>query len=378
MIHSISFSNFWSFRDKAYIDFSVNKKDSTDDTSVILGSGERISKIMTVVWPNASWKTNLLRVLSFLKFFLVDSWQLPPEMPLVQFIQPFAITDDKETEISISCIFEIDSLYEINVIFKNGIAISEILREKSKSSERSTWKTIFNKLKDNKGYRTNASIFFTLERNGDKLSKDILNFWRNINSNIPLTFQPISFDQWINPSLMIPYYLQNPNSLNRLNDLVKDFDFWFNRIDINQIGSDQYKIQVVHKVNWKEYDVWNLSKGTIGIINTSPLIFSTLDNGWVLVFDELDGSLHPEVVEAIVDLFASKKYNTKNAQIFFSTHNPRILNKLYKYQIQLVEKDTEWVSHTWRLDDIDWVRSEDNYYAKYMAWAYWARPSINI
>ena len=177
---------------------------------------------------------------------------------------------------------------------------------------------------------------------------------------------------------MIPYYVKNPNTLNRLNDLVRNFEFGFSRIDINEIWSDQYKIQVVHEVNGKEYDVGNLSKWTIGIINSSPLIFSVLDNWWVLVFDELDASLHPEVVEAILDLFASKKHNPQNAQLFFSTHNPRILNKLYKYQIQLVEKEWNWESHTWRLDEIEWVRTEDNYYAKYMAWAYWARPNINI
>ena len=385
MIHSFSFSNFASFKEAVSVSFIAKKKDSADATSVELESWEKLSKIMTIVWPNASWKTNLLRVISFLRFFLVDAWQLPPEMVLNQFIQPFAITNNKNWESNISCIFEIkntetnsNDIYEISVTFKNWIAISEVLRVKNKTSERSTWKTIFSRLKDARDYRTNASILFTLERNGDKISQNVLNFWRNVHSNISLTFQPLSFDYWINPTLMIPYYVKNPNTLNRLNDLVRNFEFGFSRIDINEIWSDQYKIQVVHEVNGKEYDVGNLSKWTIGIINSSPLIFSVLDNWWVLVFDELDASLHPEVVEAILDLFASKKHNPQNAQLFFSTHNPRILNKLYKYQIQLVEKEWNWESHTWRLDEIEWVRTEDNYYAKYMAWAYWARPNINI
>lgn len=87
----------------------------------------------------------------------------------------------------------------------------------------------------------------------------------------------------------------------------------------------------------------------------------------MLIFDELDANLHPEVVEAILDLFASKKYNEHNAQIFFSTHDPRIMNRLFKYQIQLVEKNTMGVSHSWRLDEMKGVRVEDNYYTKYMA-----------
>lgn len=384
MIRSFSFSNFASFKEETTISFLAKKKDSSDNTSIELESWEKLSKVMTIVWPNASWKTNLLRVISFLRFFLVDSWQLPPEIWLNQFLQPFLITDDKSKNIQISCIFDLGNeedtwdIYQIEITFRDWIAVSEILKLKNKTSARNTWKTLFNREKDNEEYRTNTSMLFTLERNGDKISQAILNFWRNVYSNIPLTFQPVSFDQWINPALMIPYYIKNPNWLNRLNDLVRNFEFGFNRIDINEIWANQYKIEVVHKVNGKEYDVWSLSKWTIGIINSSPLIFSTLDNWWVLVFDELDASLYPEVVEAIIDIFASKKHNPKNAQIFFSTHNPRILNKLFKYQIQLVEKDVHWESHAWRLDDVTGIRSDDNYYAKYMAWAYWARPNINI
>ena len=134
----------------------------------------------------------------------------------------------------------------------------------------------------------------------------------------------------------------------------------------------------MHEINGKAYDSGNLSDGTINMISIMPMIFSTLDTGWMLIFDELDANLHPEVVEAILDLFASKKYNEYNAQIFFSTHDPRVMNRLFKYQIQLVEKNTMGVSHSWRLDEMKGVRVEDNYYTKYMAWAYQAKPNITL
>lgn len=87
----------------------------------------------------------------------------------------------------------------------------------------------------------------------------------------------------------------------------------------------------------------------------------------MLVFDEIDASFHPEIVDAIIELFLSKSHNRRNAQIIVTTHNPRILNSLNRYQIQLVEKDENGESETYRLDDIAGLRVKDNYYAKYMA-----------
>jgi hypothetical protein len=52
------------------------------------------------------------------------------------------------------------------------------------------------------------------------------------------------------------------------------------------------------------------------------------------------------------------------------------LSKLDKYQIVLVEKDENGISDTWRLDEMPDSRSDDNYYAKYIAGAYGAVPKI--
>ena len=375
MIHSFSFSNFTSFQDETEIDFTVNKKDPiNDDTSVLLDSGTRVSKLMTLIWPNASGKSNLLKVLVFLRFFLVDAWQLPPDVSLLQIMQPFRLIDNPGWNILFSCIFEIDKIiYELKLVLKDGFVTSETLRMKTRTQSRYTWKTLYDREKSNKDFRKNTSLLFTLERDGDNIPHTILNYWRKITSNVPLTFQPFRIN---GIGASINYYVQNPNYLPRLNELIKKFDFGFDRVDMKAIDANSYNFQVWHNINGKDYDTWSLSSGTENMINIAPLIFATLDTGWMLIFDELDANFHPEVVEAILDLFASKKYNINNAQIFFSTHDPRVMNRLLKYQIQLVEKNTECVSHSWRLDEMKGVRVEDNYYTKYMAWAYGAKPNI--
>ena len=96
------------------------------------------------------------------------------------------------------------------------------------------------------------------------------------------------------------------------------------------------------------------SDGTLKLIDHAFMIYGALNNEHgVLLFDEIDTSFHPEVVDAILELFLSKQYNKKNSQIILTTHNPRILRSLYRYQIQLVEKNEEGESETYRLDDVE-------------------------
>ncbi|MEZ5607962.1 MAG: hypothetical protein R3E52_12790 [Burkholderiaceae bacterium] len=44
-----------------------------------------------------------------------------------------------------------------------------------------------------------------------------------------------------------------------------------------------------------------------------------------------------------------------------------MLNILHKSQVMSVEKDENNESTAWRLDSVDGIRSDDNFYAKYMA-----------
>jgi len=78
----------------------------------------------------------------------------------------------------------------------------------------------------------------------------------------------------------------------------------------------------------------------------------------------------------LCDLFIQPETNPKNAQLLMSTHCHLLLSKLDKYQIILVEKNDNGVSESWRLDEMQDVRSDENYYNKYIAGAYGAVPNL--
>ena len=75
-------------------------------------------------------------------------------------------------------------------------------------------------------------------------------------------------------------------------------------------------------------------------------------------------------------MFSSNELNPKSAQLFFSSHTPTILSSLDKYQIIFIEKNDAGCTDVWRLDSIKGVRSDDNYYTKYIAGGYGAVPNL--
>jgi predicted ATPase len=82
------------------------------------------------------------------------------------------------------------------------------------------------------------------------------------------------------------------------------------------------------------------------------------------------------MLEAILDLFGSPASNPRRAQLIFATHSSNVLNLLQKSQILLVEKNEHSESESFRLDEVEGVRTDENFSAKYLAGAYGAVPRL--
>ena len=83
------------------------------------------------------------------------------------------------------------------------------------------------------------------------------------------------------------------------------------------------------------------SVGTMRLISIMPAIITALENGSVLVMDELDASLHPMIVMNLISVFHNDGVNKNGAQLIFNTHNPIYLNHnlLRRDEIKFVERD---------------------------------------
>ena len=118
------------------------------------------------------------------------------------------------------------------------------------------------------------------------------------------------------------------------------------------------------------------SSGTQSAFVLMSRLLPVLASGGLAVIDEFENDLHPHMLEPILDLFASTATNPKRAQLLFTCHAIEVLNVLHKSQVMLVEKNENNESSAWRLDSMEGIRSDDNFYAKYMAGAFGAVPQL--
>ncbi|WKZ24760.1 MAG: ATP-binding protein [Patescibacteria group bacterium] len=402
MIHSISCKNFYSFSEKTSLIFEVNGNAPENNGYFIAKSGARLSKVETVIGPNASGKTNLLKILPFLKWLIIDSFNMKPENPIV--VQSFAFGDEKNKPTELSVVFEVDGkVYTYSFTITKEKILTEELKLTSFAKKKKSTKKIFSRNWNNeengydfegdnfdlpKGFekllRSNASVIGTAARLNHTESQTIATYWGQIETNVIEA-------GWIGDHLL-------PNSIAQLgeafnffseNDLLKqEAEKLLSRFDLGLSGFEIRKekkengfslnVRASHFFNGQtQYlPVQYESSGTKQLFVLLKNILAALEKGSIAIIDEFDVNLHPEMVMALFDLFIQPETNPKNAQLLLSTHSHMLLSKLDKYQIVLVEKNENGISEAWRLDEVSDVRSDDNYYSKYIAGAYGAVPKI--
>ncbi len=100
MIYSITFKNFFSFKDEGSLSLRVNDNAPQTEKYFLDNTGERLSKVLSVFGYNASGKTNALKPIAFLQWLIIGSYVEDPdkEIPII----PFKFVDKKGlTEVSI-------------------------------------------------------------------------------------------------------------------------------------------------------------------------------------------------------------------------------------------------------------------------------------
>lgn len=122
------------------------------------------------------------------------------------------------------------------------------------------------------------------------------------------------------------------------------------------------------------------SDGTRKLMSIAPAIESVLNNGGIVLVDELEKELHPMLVNYIVAKFQSKTSNPNGAQLIFTTHNTELLNMelMRKDQLYFADKNRkDGASELYSIGDFS-TKTADNIRKGYLAGKYGATPDIEI
>lgn len=127
-------------------------------------------------------------------------------------------------------------------------------------------------------------------------------------------------------------------------------------------------------------DLSDESDGTRKLMSIAPAIESVLNNGGIVLVDELEKELHPMLVNYIVAKFQSKTSNPNGAQLIFTTHNTELLNMELMRKDQLYFADinrNDGASELYSIGDFT-TKTADNIRKGYLAGKYGATPDIEI
>lgn len=402
MLYRLEIANFYSLRDRQIIDLrsaAPNADMGQRMAPLWKGASELAPKVAAFFGPNASGKSNVLKALAFVSWFIKDSFSAPRDarMPLYPFNHPETVKAPISFVVDIGGVENITRIsdpeapqcgytYEL-AIEAGGTArvVHEQLTYRPSGSirrvrlfERSAnGEVVASKAFGLAGYkqtlekilRPDASVIATLAQLDHPYAKAIWTMASTVNRNILVEKVDLT------DSAVVELYARNPHWLERANREIERFDLGIQSVRVDP-GHHGPEAHFTHHGLAFPMPLSHQSHGTRQFLKILPYIACALDQGGLAILDELDAAIHPLILPEILRWFHDPASNPHNAQLWMSCHNASLLEDLIKEEIYYTEKDNRGQTRVYGLRDIQSVRRSDNYYKKYLGGSFGAVPQI--
>lgn len=418
MLLEFSVGNYLSFKTKTTLSLYAASIKEHVDTNIFSTERYDLLKGAVIYGANASGKSNLIKAMSTMRRLVLQSFEQSSADELD--IIPFLLSTETEKEPSFfETVFLID-----NVRYRYGFEVddhrihAEWLFEALKQTERPLFIREKEGIEVMKAFpegrdleertRDNALFLNVADQFNGRIAKKIMTWFNNF-----ITISGLSHERYKGVTFDL---LENKLTRHALLDFYKKLDLGFEDVSITKKQFDPrdlpgdipenilkqlmtdlegaFKIDI-HTIH-KKYDSKGLvagnvefdmrsqeSSGTNKLFNISGPVFDVLNDGGLLVVDELDASLHPLLTLAITKLFNSKEFNRNNAQLIFATHDTNLLyyGNYRRDQIYFVEKDKYGASEIYSLveykEEGKTVRKDRSFEKDYIEGRYGAIPFID-
>lgn len=399
MILRYSAENFYSLREKVTVDFTISAT-SRERAGMLQGEGDHyVNSVLGVFGANASGKSNLLKPLGFLSWFILESAQTKPGAEILY--EPFAFTPEKGKPTKLELEFEFKGglyRYELDLLGKT-VAREALFRKKTRFSylferERDMETGEYDFKAQDLGavasipQRGNASWLSSALLQEHGLATELRPFFEGIHGNLgPDGRLPTHDAEMQNVFEAASYYHDSPGTMEHASALLSEFDLGLSgvRIDRNPVmlpDGKEHEITYpvgIHEVRGQVYTrvLMQESRGTQALFVLLRYLLPVLEKGGIAFIDEFESGLHPHMVRRIVELFFNPATNPKQAQLIATFHTDFLLrDTFHKYQIYFAEKNGDLETEAYRLDSIKGVRNVDNIYDKYHAGTYGGIPCL--
>jgi len=381
MLVKFTIENYLSFKGRTTIDMSAEAlKEKKEYVFVPYLHNAKLCllKSAVILGFNAFGKTNLIRGYAFYRHFILNSFTLNKTIREID-VQPFLfntstikkpsyfeatfilkntkyrygfeLTRDK---IISEWLYYADGPIRENSLFIRGEQeIREIGKQWNKDSD--------NKVEQTKSFTKPHNLFLSVLIEQDNIPR-ITEIGEWLKGNIILKNQyEISLEEASNYYSDSKYtnailkFLESPdlgitNIHQKLSGTVSNSNIHKELINyLNETKVKNFELFTTHQTFDENYNpkgvlelnlIKNESSGTIKYFVIACYLAYAIVNSQLIWIDELDASLHSQLLSFIIRIFNNNKNNMTGSQLIFSTHNTILLdNKLRRDQIYIVDKN---------------------------------------
>lgn len=408
MIIEFKVKNFKSIKSEVVFSLVANSDEALCD-NIISKDNFNLLKAAAIYGANGSGKTNLISALAFVQAMVINS--VNHQIGDIINILPHKLSLNSPTSFDIQYIYnnyrfaygfiltKEEILEEYLYFFPNGGRQNKVFERKGENvslgtSYTSALKTSKSILKKNKLFLSCCANFGDAKYSQTQIVVDAYLFFKQA----LVVHDPHAPSPWLNYSVLT---LQNNIEIKSLftklmrglgSDLIDvTAKFEKKKFSIENFPKNAPAELVNFIVSLGETDIPNVtinyknfqlslneeSNGIKKLFDILCPIIDIIQQGKVLIYDELETSLHESIAKELIEIFLHNKHNS---QLIFTTHDTNLLDLslLRRDQIWFTElKKEDRSTQLYSLSDIKNVRKDENIAKGYISGKYGAIPMLN-
>ena len=393
MLCQFSFQNFKSYKEETTFDLQATAISEFEESLIKREKCSNLLPVSVIYGPNGGGKSNLLQALACLITTVVK-----PIHDLGNTRENIIIQQGFSAKPFLYDMDSVEEPIEYRIFFRKGNYEYRYYLATLKDE-------IFAETLDRKtiGGKKPAQIFYregeviTL---GPTLSKEGVNI--KVNEKMPyLSFLAINYNipviaevqEWFESCIIRNYgnpiietevmFSENENVKKQIVTLLNDMG-----IDIEdyRFDSEEKQLYLKRTIAGKSYELslTEESDGTRKLIAALPAILIALQEGRLVIIDELDAKLHPKLLRYVISLFKNPKVNRNGAQLLFTSHDMSTMkNTVFRrdeiWFAALNEKRSSEIYSLYEIrhEDNERVKSTAAFDKQYMEGRYGADPYLH-
>ena len=380
MVLEIRLSNMFSFRDEVTLDLQAakiqTKKARELEGNLFSVDGEQMLKSVALFGANASGKSNVIKAIRACVNMVRSSHNYNVDTRFA--ISPFKFEDYANKPSSFYIRFLLNGVeYEYSFSFMHDEIITETLyyypngrkslvfsRDESRGTEKKDiyeFKTVIKRPFDVADNTSKKTLYISRASQMDrKIAQKIFLFFCN--------------------DIVLDYQVANIDSLDNLFKERKEQMLEVLRTadsDIIDFKIQNNAITTFHRTNPSvafDFETEE-SEGTKTLFRMMVRMIGIIHEGKMLLVDEIDNSLHTQLVEFVIGMFN----HSDHAQLIYTTHNTHLLNTDFQRrdQVYFVNKREDGSSDLYSLFDFKDFRDTLDMEKAYLQGRFDAIPTIS-